>query len=196
MKKYVRILYSVSNKSGYKNSRKDVDNMHQISKYYKFGGLTYEIFTNGDIIGPSGKLLQPRKNEDGYLVVTMGSSKIRRSTKFVHRLVAELFLPNPNGYSDVDHLDGNRANPDVSNLEWVTHEENVRRSHERGSHIEKSTGEKNPRARLTDEIVMKLREEYESGVSIDTMSKKYGYPWSTVSNAVKGITWKHLPMLY
>lgn len=170
--------------------------MKPISKYYQFGGLTYEVFTNGDIKGPSGKLLKPRKNEDGYLIVTMGSSRIRRTSKFVHRIVAELFLPNPKGLSDVDHKDGNRANPDISNLEWVTHEENVRRSQERGNHIGKATGEKNPRAKLTDEIVMKLREEYESGVSINTMTKKYGYPWSTISNAVKGITWKHLPMLY
>lgn len=47
----------------------------------------------------------------------MVNKRIKRSTKFVHRLVAELFLPNPENLSDVDHLDNDRMNPDVSNLE-------------------------------------------------------------------------------
>ena len=163
-------------------------------KFYTFGGITYCINLNGDIIGVSGKKLKHRKNQDGYAVVTMGSKKVRRTVKHVHRLVAELFLENPYGYPEVDHLDGNRMNPHLNNLEWVTHEENIRRACERGGYVGHTIGEKNPRAKLTDKIVLKLRKEYESGTSIDSMRKKYGIPWSTISNAVKGKTWKHLPM--
>ena len=47
----------------------------------------------------------------------MGSKNVRRTGKHIHRLVAELFLENPNGYPEVDHLDGNRMNPDVRNLD-------------------------------------------------------------------------------
>ena len=63
---------------------------------FEFGGITYLVCSNGDIFGPTGKKLKPRKNSDGYLVVTMGKSSIQRSTKFVHRIVAELFLPTAN----------------------------------------------------------------------------------------------------
>lgn len=161
---------------------------------FEFGGITYLVCSNGDIFGPTGKKLKPRKNSDGYLVVTMGKSSIKRSTKFVHRIVAELFLPNPNNLSDVDHQDNNRANPDYNNLEWVTHEENVKRAYERGSHVGRITGEKNPKARLTPSFVIKIRQEYKAGVTIQDMADKYGLPWSTVGNAVKGITWKNLPV--
>lgn len=167
--------------------------MDILRKNYEFGGITYLVCSNGDIFGPTGKKLKARENADGYAVITMGNKRIRRSTQFVHRIVAELFLPNPEKLSDVDHLNGERMNPDVSNLQWVTHEENVRRAYERGSHIGRITGEKNPKARLTPDFVLKLREEYNAGVTIQEMADKYGMPWNTVGNAVKKITWKHLP---
>lgn len=167
--------------------------MDILRKNYEFGGITYLVCSNGDIFGPTGKKLKARENADGYAVITMGNKRIRRSTQFVHRIVAELFLPNPEKLSDVDHLNGERMNPDVSNLQWVTHEENVRRAYERGSHIGRITGEKNPKARLTPDFVLKLREEYNAGVTIQEMADKYGLPWNTVGNAVKKITWKHLP---
>lgn len=167
--------------------------MDILRKNYEFGGITYLVCSNGDIFGPTGKKLKARENADGYAVVTMGNKRIRRSTQFVHRIVAELFLPNPEKLSDVDHLNGERMNPDVSNLQWVTHEENIRRAYERGSHIGRITGEKNSKARLTPDFVLKLREEYNAGVTIQEMADKYGLPWNTVGNAVKKITWKHLP---
>lgn len=163
-------------------------------KEYVYGGIIYMVYSNGDIYGPTGKKLKVRSNGDGYAVVTMGNKRIKRSTQFVHRIVAILFLPNPNNFSDVDHKDNNRMNPDVSNLEWVTHEENIRRAYERGSHIGRAVGEKNPKARLNSKIVMILREEYHNGITIQELSNKYGLAWNTIGNAVKGITWRHLPL--
>lgn len=167
--------------------------MKILRKEFEFGGITYLVCSNGDIYGPTGKKLKARKNEDGYAVVTMGNKRIKRSTRFVHRIVAELFLSNPENYSDVDHLDNNRMNPNVKNLEWVPHEENIKRAYERGGHIGRAIGEKNPKARLTPEVVLKLRDEYKARITIQEMSDKYGLPWNTVGNAVKKITWKHLP---
>ena len=46
--------------------------------------------------------------------------------KYIHRLVAEYFIPNPNGYKEVDHIDRNRQNNYVENLRWVTHKENMK----------------------------------------------------------------------
>jgi len=65
--------------------------------------------------------LVPIKHHGGYLVVHLGSSCI----KMIHTLVANTFIPNPYGKKFVNHIDGNKHNNHVSNLEWVTSKENI-----------------------------------------------------------------------
>ena len=57
----------------------------------------------------------------GYLQVGLGGI---RNTALVHRLVAEAFIPNPLGATEVDHINGNKLDNRVENLRWVTHKEN------------------------------------------------------------------------
>ena len=52
-----------------------------------------------------------------------GVIKERKSS--IHRLLAENFIPNPNNYEYVNHIDGNKANFDLSNLEWCTQKQNI-----------------------------------------------------------------------
>ena len=67
----------------------------------------------------------PRAARNGYARVYMRNSVTnKRVDRYIHRLVAEAFIPNPDNKPCVNHKDCNRTNNDVSNLEWVTHAEN------------------------------------------------------------------------
>lgn len=67
-----------------------------------------------------------KKGYNGYPCVTVGRYNIA-----VHRLVAECYIPNPNGYPCVGHKDDNKYNCNVSNLEWLTYSKNNLDSHRR-----------------------------------------------------------------
>ncbi len=68
--------------------------------------------------------LKQSDNGSGYLRVGVGHENVN----YIHLLVAETFLPNPQGLPEVDHIDENKYNNYVGNLEWVTRLENVQRS--------------------------------------------------------------------
>ena len=71
-----------------------------------------------------GHWLKPTLNTHGYhqrYYVSLG----RGNKQYIHRLVAEAFLPNPDNLNEVDHIDGDSTNNHVTNLRWVTHQKNM-----------------------------------------------------------------------
>ena len=71
-----------------------------------------------------GKILPQRANCRGYITVNLCKDS-KMHTKLVHRLVAEAFIPNIFGKPQVNHIDGNKKNNSITNLEWVTNAENA-----------------------------------------------------------------------
>jgi hypothetical protein len=92
----------------------------------------YAISREGEILSLlTDQIVRPTVNSEGYLKITLwkdGKSYTRR----VHRLVAEQFIPNPDNLPVVNHIDGNKKNPHVSNLEWCTQQENVQHAFNTG----------------------------------------------------------------
>ena len=93
-------------------------------KYIDNWGSKYIIYSDGRVYSnSSNKFLKGDINHDGYHTVTLyykGDNKAKK----VHRLVAEAFIPKIEGKDYVNHIDGNKDNNDVSNLEWCTVYEN------------------------------------------------------------------------
>lgn len=88
----------------------------------------YEVSDTGKVRNfVTGKELTPYRTRCGYLTVGLWSLTAGKSRNYrVHRLVAEAFIPNPSNLPEVNHIDGDKANNRVENLEWVTTRGNSR----------------------------------------------------------------------
>ena len=161
-------------------------------------GVDYIVSSDGHIYstknvgrGEYHKEIRQRKNSDGYMDITVGPNSFR-TTRKVHRLVAEAFIPNPDNLPEVDHIDDIRDNNDVSNLQWISRSDNVAKiPHERNS--KSKSGEGNSRARLAQHDVQTIRHKYENdNVRISDLAKEYGVGYSTIWNIVHYKTWINL----
>lgn len=100
--------------------------------------------------------VNPSKDYSGYLLVGVRGCK----TAYVHRLVAEAFIPKPLGATEVDHIDGDRTNNNLTNLRWVTHKENTNNPNTRwkGRKVWSNIQGFNPKSNHRTPIFTNLRE--------------------------------------
>lgn len=90
------------------------------------GFWNYEVTTWGRVFNrKTGRQVAQTVHDKGYLRVDLYDGNGVRYHKKVHRLVAEAFIPNIFEKPQVNHIDGNNQNNSVSNLEWVTNDENA-----------------------------------------------------------------------
>lgn len=84
----------------------------------------YAVSQCGRVLGRMGRVLKP-KTQGKYLIVSYQAEDGCIRNKYVHRLVAEVWVVQPKGYDYVNHMDGDRYNNDSSNLEWCTAKHNT-----------------------------------------------------------------------
>jgi hypothetical protein len=83
------------------------------------------------------RILKPCPNTRGYLIVFVAGKWEKQRCNLIHQLVAKTFLPNPESKPQVNHKDGNKLNNSVTNLEWMTHQENIQHAWDTGLFEEK-----------------------------------------------------------
>lgn len=137
------------------------------------------------------KLHSSRLNRYGYRVVKLCKyGKCRTLT--VHRLVAKSFIPNPNNHTQVNHIDGNKDNNNVNNLEWVSMSENILHAYRMGLiDKEKISCENQQRADLKKGNVVEIIKLLNDNTKIE-IAMKYGVGRSTIGDSNKGKTWKDI----
>lgn len=82
------------------------------------------------VLKSTGKVKAIRKDKkSGYLTANMPPTWGQPVRQYLHRLVAQVHVPNPLNLPEVNHIDHNKANCRADNLEWVTHRDNIRKAH-------------------------------------------------------------------
>jgi hypothetical protein len=141
----------------------------------------YTITSDGEIFNnKTNRKLHPCPNEKGYYLVN-----IHGKSKRLHRLVAQLFVPNPENKPQVNHIDGDKSNNSASNLEWVTNQENRYHAVKTGLHIH---GERCPWSKLSKEDVKFIREHTE--LSQRQLSKIFHVCQPHISDIRNNVNWK------
>lgn len=86
-----------------------------------------------------GRVLKQWKSNSGYMLVSFCANG-KQVKLLVHRIIAITFIPNPNNYPEVNHIDCDRANNRLDNLEWCTHQENITYSNKLGHLVNNNPG--------------------------------------------------------
>lgn len=151
----------------------------------------YEITDNGFVISlKTGKCSKGYKNKKGYLIFDFR----RQNGKCVpiHRLVATAFIPNPDKKPQVNHIDGDKTNNNVNNLEWVTNGEN--QIHAFKNKLQK--GEFNhPNSKLKLEDVLFIKRNYLLGnkeFGCQPLARRFNVSNSTIKQIIDGKSYKNV----
>lgn len=142
----------------------------------------YDILPDGRILNKRwNRFLKPQLNNKGY-----GRVQLCGNFYFVHRLVAEKYIPNPNNLPQVNHKDGDKTNNSVENLEWVSNQENRNHAVKNGLHLQ---GEKCPWSKLTQEDVDYIRSHKD--MKRTELAKMFNVNRTTISGIINNHSWKN-----
>ena len=148
----------------------------------------YEVSNLGKVLSSRGCMRVPTKSKLGYMRMNLSARGLARTFP-VHRLVATAFLNNPEGKREVNHIDGDKTNNKVSNLEWCTSSENKYHAIQTGLLPVKRGADSN-RAKLSNIEVEFLRYFVSKGFTQVEVADIFGISKSVTSNIVNYVTYK------
>ena len=129
----------------------------------------YEVSNIGQIRKTSTKRVKmPEISKSGYPTIRLSIGKAGSGIhQNIHRLVAEAFLPNPGNLPCVNHIDGDKTNNHVDNLEWCSYSHNNRHAYDHGL-------KKAYQQRITDKDRKRIGVLRQNGVRVKDIAKMYG----------------------
>jgi len=123
----------------------------------------------------------------GYKTVLIKVAGDYSRQRYVHRLVASVFIPNPRNFEQVNHIDGNKANNWVDNLEWVDQIANSMHAIEHGLM---------PHAQINEELAHVICQRISAGEGTQQIATDLDVPYSTIHAIRRGNNWTHVSSRY
>lgn len=148
----------------------------------------YAVSDHGRVRNSATDKVLKLRYVSGYCRVVVYRDR-KPKDKRVHRLVAEAFIPNPENKPHVNHIDGDKTNNHVNNLEWVTCSENAAHAASAGL---RPNGDDFPQAKLTDDIVREMRRRAVEGESYRALAREFGVSFTGARKAINGESWRHV----
>jgi len=152
----------------------------------------YSITENGKIFSHiSNRYLIPNITRTGYHLIRLYKNN-KQKAHTIHRLVAQTFLGESN--LTVNHIDGDKSNNHVSNLEWITHSENVQHAYDNGLKIGRGVkGEAHSNSKLTNKQVLEIRyRKNTENISNVDLAKDYPVGARMIGAIINGTKWSWL----
>lgn len=170
---------------------KDVEGyevFYQISNTGKLKSLDRLILRNdGRINHVIEKIMIGGKTPSGYIFHCLKICN-KKEQKYIHRLVALHFIPNPENKPQVNHKDGNKSNNHFNNLEWCTSKENMIHAYDNGL---SKKGEETRSSKLTELQVLEIRNN-KYKICQEYLGLIYGVTKSCISRIQRREVWKHI----
>ena len=151
----------------------------------KLNGVDVEVSIIGELFINGKK--HNTYNNSGYVSTSINGKPFR-----VHRLVAQAYIPNPENYPIINHINGIRNDNRVENIEWCNYSHNAK--HARAIGLQKDRiGENHPQAKLKEIDVLNMRYFYYSYIySVRQLSNMFDVTISHTESIINNRTWKHI----
>lgn len=135
-----------------------------------------------------GRWLKSHPIPNGYLQIALGKAEKKY---YIHHLVITTWgPPKPSDRQEVNHIDGNKRNNIIANLEWVTRLENDQ--HARITGLTRQNGEDSVHAKLTEADVLTIRKRHANGERAARLAREFGVGPPTIIKIVKRQRWRHI----
>lgn len=152
----------------------------------------YFVDEEGSVYGPKRNKLCLTKSKKGYLRVKI-DKRGKVFTKPVHRLVAETFIPNPENKPFVNHIDGDKTNNSVENLEWVTALENSKHAVDV---LGIGRGATHSQVKHSEDLVHDICRRLEDKQRNVDIAKALEVPREMITRIRMGKSWRHISSSY